>query len=200
MNEARFSANFRLPNPAGVETQFTVRSDVSIPDLISQVSELNDRLLSAGYGAPAGSGTERTFECTGVVVGQYKDNKENKYRRNLHLYAANGKWKQATVYPEKIQELPRWVLDAVNAANKSPVLQAPDSATAKDTGVLIPLPRTFKVVMALRVDHDNNPILTDDGKKQYKVDRFIELDGSAAPVASTAADHAALVANTDVPF
>ena len=74
--EHLYSANFRIANPRGIETQFTVRTDAGPHELVSQVSVLTDILLSNGYGGNGGGEkgaggflAERDFVCHGIVVG-----------------------------------------------------------------------------------------------------------------------------------
>lgn len=178
--EAAFSANFKLFDPEGVQTQFTVRAQTPAEHLAA-LGAYRAELAAQGY-APSEPSTgaedgEKVEEVAAYVRGTTKAG-----QALIWLYAAKEvlKWRLATVYEEHLGELPFAV-----AGQVWPGAAAPEREEAAKKGYLIEVP-LFKIVLA-----ENGQ--TDDGKPRFK---YARVYGATAALAAPANGngHAAPVA------
>lgn len=169
--EALFSCNFVLFGSDGVSHQFTVRSDI-LNDGIQSVIVAKSLLLANGFSpqvvaAKAG----RTVQVDAACMGRFEDKKSNEYKTCIHFYGTNGKFKVATVYPEKFGDVPAYIRDAIKAAQPRTLDSAPEREKALSMKALVTFaPAT--IALEARTDYDGNPILSESGKPTFKFSSF----------------------------
>jgi hypothetical protein len=178
MTESKFSANFSLFNMDGLKVQFTVREDDQAKHFQLLQSQL-DQLSRSGWRVtePTGNTKQKLLHVVGWVLGEAEDKRAATFKPCVHLYAEYGEFKQATVYAEKLDELPI----KIGAAKKWDGA-APDKASAAKRGVMNHC--DFDVMLDPILAPDGNPKMNDKGFVQYK---YGNVKG-AAPAASAAND------------
>ncbi len=179
--EAKFSANFSLFNPDGLKVQFTIREDDQVKHFQLLQSQL-DQLSRSGWRVtePTGNTKQKLLHVVGWVLGEAEDKRAATFKPCVHLYAEYGEFKQATVYAEKLDELPI----KIGAAKKWDGA-APDKASAAKRGVMNHC--DFDVMLDPILQTDGNPKMNDKGFVQYK---YGNVKGAAqtAPAANDGTD------------
>lgn len=174
--EKKFSANFQMYNRDGLRIQFTVREDEAAEHL-RLLSLTLDRLNQEGYSVsePDSNAKPKVVPIVAYVRSTAQDSKTNSFMPCVHLYSPWGNFKAATVYHEKLEDLPfNW--QGVKLWDGA----APDRENATKRGVLISC-EEFSIVMVPRMDYEGNVKRTDSGNIIYAYDRVVShKDGPQA--------------------
>ncbi len=180
MTESKFSANFSLFNTDGLKVQFTVREDDQAKHFQLLQSQL-EVLSRSGWRVtePTGNTKQKLLHVVGWVLGEAEDKRAATFKPCVHLYAEYGEFKQATVYAEKLNELPI----KIGAAKKWDGA-APDKASAAKRGVMNHC--DFDVMLDPILAPDGNPKMNDKGFVQYKYGNV--KGAAAAPAADDGTD------------
>lgn len=181
MTESKFSANFSLFNSDGLKVQFTVREDDQVKHFQLLQSQL-DQLSRAGWRVtePTGNTKQKLLHVVGWVLGEAEDSRAAAFKPCVHLYAEYGKFKQATVYAEKLDELP---IDISKARKWDGA--APDKDSAAKRGVMNTC--SFDVMLDPILAPDGNPKTNDKGFTQYRYGN-VKSAASAALAANDGTD------------
>ena len=166
--EAAFSANFKLFDPEGVQTQFTVRG-ANAEAHIAALADYRTALAAQGY-APSEPTTGTEYGEKAEEVAAYARGTTKAGQPLVWLYSSKAvlKWRLTTVYEEHIGELPFTVTGQV-----WPGAAAPEREEAQKKGYLTDVP-PFKIVLA-----ENGQ--TEDGKAKWK---YARVYGAPAPAAA----------------
>lgn len=158
MNEKewQYSAYFKLYGKEGLQVSFTVHGD----DQDAHIADLSDyitRLTSDEEGftiTPEGvKPGEKLQEVDGWVLGETSEGKPC-----IHLFKSPLQWKVATVYEERMKDVP------IKVDSKTFVWPgaAPEREAAERRGVLAPCNFTIVLVPTGKTSDKGNPILKFD--------------------------------------
>ena len=182
MTEKNFSVNFQMYNMDGLRLQFTVRSD-DASEHMSLLQQQLDWLTREGYSVnePDSNAKPKVVPIVAFVRSTAQDSKTNSYMPCVHLYSPWGNFKAATVYHERLGDLP---FDWESAKLWDGA--APDRENAGKRGVLTTC-EEFKVVLAPRTDFEGNVKRSDSGNIIYQYDRVLnQQEAPQAPQAPSA--------------
>lgn len=169
-SEAPYSANFKMFRPDGLQINFTVRSNANPQQHIAELDNYLQALTNRGY-APQLPGLEPGEEAEqvdGWVLGE-----TSKGDACVYLYKSPLKWKIATVYVERLGELP---IDTSKA--KVWPGSAPERETAVNKKYLQPC--DFSIVMEPTGKQSEN------GHDIMRFGRVKEISQPAAPAPAVA--------------
>ncbi len=167
--EKNFSASFNLWSMDGLRVQFTVRAD-DAQDHMIQLSHTIDALSADGWtvGEPDANAKPKTVPIVGWVRASSQDSRTASFQPCVHLYTPWGNFKAATVYHEKLGELPiEW------QSGQSWDGAAPDRDNAKKRRVYSEC-EAFQIVLAPRMDYEGNVRRSDSGNIMYQYDRMAQ--------------------------
>jgi hypothetical protein len=183
VGEKKFSANFQLYNMDGLRLQFTVRAD-DAREHMQLLQQQLDHLLREGYSVtePDANAKPKVVPIVGWVQGTAQDNKTGQFLPCVHLYTPWGKFKAATVYHEKLHDLPVSLESA-----KLWDGPAPDKDSAIKRGVMNNC--DFQIAMVPRTDFEGNVKKSESGNVLYFYDRVV----GSQPQAGHRNDYAAQV-------
>ena len=167
--EAPFSANFNLYGPDALRVQFTVRSNTDPAAHIALVGEYLQAAAAAGYAAtlPGLEPGEETEEVDAWVLGE-----TSRDEPCVYLYSSNHglKWRVATVYVERLGELPF----KIDLQQKRWMGAAPERETAEKKGVL-------NVVDPFKIVLEPTGKTTEAGNEITRFARVHEAQPAASP-------------------
>lgn len=176
-NEAPFSANFHLYNGDGLRVQFTVRGDGEPAANIPMLQDTIAQLAAHGYtvAMPGLEPGEQVEEVDAWVLGE-----TSKGDACVYLYSSNHalKWRVATVYVERLGELP---FSTANA--KAWPGGAPEREPAANKGYLHTV-TPFKIVM------EPTGKTTDNGNEVTRFARVLDAKPDQQPPQNGNGKHA----------
>jgi len=192
--DSPYSANFKMFSGDGVETQFTVRAE-DAHQHIQNVISYKAQLQANGFSAQPGKGSAggRTIQADGIVKGYFTP-KEGGEGECYWVYGQNGKFRNATIYPEQWAKVPLAIKKLVDSAQTRRSDSAPEREKAILAKTYIKLPPGISINMEQRTDYDGNPLLSDNGKPMWKFNGFVS-DGSVQVVSAVSGN-----VGSDVPF
>lgn len=171
-NSWQYSAYFKLFGKEGLQVSFTVNGDD--PDThIAQLGDYITQLIEAeGFSiTPEGiKPGEKLQEVDGWVLGETAEGQPC-----VHLYKSPLQWKVATVYEERIKDIP--------IKHDAKTFQwpgaAPEREVAERRGVINPCNFTIVLVPTGKTSDKGNPI--------FKFDRTVGFGSASAQAKSSAA-------------
>lgn len=164
-NNWKFSSYFKLYGKEGLQVNFTVNGDDGATH-IAEFGEYLTRLLGEEGFAITPEGIkpgEKLQEVDGWVLGETSEGQPC-----IHLYKTPLQWKVATIYEERIKDVP---IKQDNKTFQWPGA-APEREAAERRGALYPCNFTIVLVPTGKTSDKGNPI--------FKFDRTIGFGSSSA--------------------
>ena len=158
ITEAVFSTNFKLYAPDGTQLQFTCRAGATHAEHLAALEAYRQSVLAGGYATelPGLDENEKIEEVAAYVRGATKAGQPL-----IWLYSSKEvlKWRLATVYAERLAELPFPI-----ASQVWPGTAAPEREEAQNKGYLQPI-QPLKIVLEGSETDEN-------GKRRWKFARL----------------------------
>ena len=154
MTEKNYSANFKMYNSSGLQAQFTVRADTA-QEHINALTEYINLLSAMQWSANEPErGIHTTDTIIGYMWGQYNDQRSGKVGSCCHLYNQRGKFKAYTVYPERFDKLPQFIMATMPDDPEIGIATPPETEKAVKMKAFKPWSATINITPKLTADGD----------------------------------------------